>query len=167
VVWPSKEEDDARDEVGGDLLQAKADADTQRTAKDGDGGQVDAHDRHQEQEGGAEDGDFGGLDRQFAGGGAEVGLRLDVASGLAVRPGAEPEQAAPRRSGRGSGQGGELDVAEVDLGGVQGGCGGVVEEAQRMQRQSCPRITASVVGDAPDGVQQDLRRQDRGVPEWS
>ena len=49
------EEDHPRDEIRRDLLQAKPDADTKRAAQDRDSGQVDPHDRHQEQEGRAED----------------------------------------------------------------------------------------------------------------
>ena len=64
-------------------------------------------------------GDLGGLDCQLSRGGAEVGLGLEVAGGLAIGPAAEPEEQRSGDRAADQGKDGELDVAEVDLGGVQ------------------------------------------------
>src|SRR6056297_3715205 len=111
---PFEQQDHAGDEIGGDLLQPEADTDAERAAEDGDGGEVDAHDRHEQQEGRAEDHDLAGLHRQFAGGGAQVFLFADELFGLAVGPAAKPEEERARDRAANEGERREADIAEID-----------------------------------------------------
>src|SRR6056297_1249906 len=111
---PFEQQDHAGDEIGGDLLQPEADTDAERAAEDGDGGEVDAHDRHEQQEGRAEDHDLAGLHRQFAGGGAQILLFADELFGLAVGPAAKPEEERARDRAANEGERREADIAKID-----------------------------------------------------
>src|SRR6056297_3230463 len=125
-----QQQDHAGDEIGGDLLQPEADADAERAAEDGDGGEVDAHDRHQEQEGCAENGDLAGLHREFAGGGAQVFLFTDELFGLAVGPAAKPEEERARDRATNERERREADIAEIDRYGRKP----VVGEPQKIEK---------------------------------
>ena len=82
---PLQQQNDARDEVGGDLLQAETDPHANRSTDHGKRGQADPHDVHQQQKGHAKNDEFRDLDRQLPDRGPHR-LFADVAAGLAVGP---------------------------------------------------------------------------------
>mmetsp|Transcript_7080 Transcript_7080/g.11507 ORF Transcript_7080/g.11507 Transcript_7080/m.11507 type:complete len:399 (-) Transcript_7080:504-1700(-) len=130
---PLDQKDHARNEIRGNLLQTKTEANTDGTTDHGKGRKVDAHDIHQQQEGRGKDQKLDRLGDQLTERGAHFLLLGDEGGGLVVGPAAQPkeepacDQAAHKRHGR------KLDVAKDNLHRGQPLCRHV-QQAQRIKR---------------------------------
>ena len=89
---PFEQQNDTRDVIRCNLLQAEAEAHTNCTPKNGERGERHAHDVHQQEERDAEDDQLRRFRSELPRGGAHLFLFVNVGGGLVVRPAAQPEQ---------------------------------------------------------------------------